>query len=428
MPPPPVPSHPHSTSTRNNKSPSEDLLQQQPQQQAPFASRPPSPMGSGAGGIRKGHMSALSLDSGDAGRKRCASAVTDGDRIIKSLKLEAVEDSSAMILQSSSHSLPHPQSHMHQQQGLSPLQLGSHTTSSSMIAPPPFMTPLTPSTDSFFSHPSLTHPMTPLSSHSHTLFGMPSSSNPPSEPASRPPSPSVRRQLPMLQASHPQASLGGALASVHHSFSMDHTGHPTNNLSWPDLSSVTSVQQPISSNALTQALNLPPFVAPQPPPSAVNASASGTSVTPFASPTKSSFASHHASATTTPARVRPSRSSSYSSAVHAANGSSNAFGPTPVEDYEKETFQYYPNSTSFSISAPHSPHSTSSDESLDWAHHTPSTPSHPHHISIDSDLYAHVNHIPNPDHPGSEIPVEFKHEVERIFFEFLNRICSNCER
>jgi hypothetical protein len=45
--------------------------------------------------------------------------------------------------------------------------------------------------------------------------------------------------------------------------------------------------------------------------------------------------------------------------------------------------------------------------------------------TISMDEFAELNRIPNPNHPGNEIPPEFKHDVERIFVEFLNKICSN---
>jgi hypothetical protein len=59
-------------------------------------------------------------------------------------------------------------------------------------------------------------------------------------------------------------------------------------------------------------------------------------------------------------------------------------------------------------------------------HNHPSVSSTTAQMTTTGEIYADITRIPSPNHPGNEIPNEYRNEVERVFFEFLNRICSNC--
>lgn len=409
--------------------------EEQNQLQQQLSSRPPSPR-------MNNNMMGLILDN-EASRKRCASAVTDGDRIIKSLKIETRDSQ--------------PQQSQMQQAGSNPSLIGMMPPPLQMglnDMPPPssigtlssasFMTPLTPSSsDPFFGHPP---PLTPASAITgHNMFSV--GSNPPSAPPSRPCSPGGRRHMQQQQqqsTSHPHSvpSMGHQLPSLANGqFTMDHRG-----LSWTDVhaASTASTQQSLPYSAFTnQASQGGPPQVPSFPPQASQNGINSNSNTP-ARPTRPSRSSSHS---------RAEGSNGAAAAIITSNHGSASGYATPVttkyEEYEADFFTSggsYP--ASFSMSAPHSPRSTSSDESLDW-HPSMSSPNqnqagangmgsrsgvaggHQPTSSIDSalsvDEFAEIKHIPNPNHPGNEIPPEFKHDVERIFFEFLNRICSNRE-
>ncbi|KAF9500465.1 hypothetical protein BDN71DRAFT_1132559 [Pleurotus eryngii] len=98
-----------------------------------------------------------------------------------------------------------------------------------------------------------------------------------------------------------------------------------------------------------------------------------------------------------------------------ARGAGPTSAPTPLSSwYSKETTET-PASTSSNTSARGSPSDDDDDED-DLEHEEGSPGRRNHHLSLD-----------RPQNVGSDIPQEYRIEVDRIFFEYLNKICSNLD-
>lgn len=259
---------------------------------------------------------------------------------------------------------------------------------------------------------------------------------------------------PSQPSSRPQSSAG---LPTHPSFM--HQQLPTS-LSYPSLTTLSETVPATTFEATSPILSAPPGTDPFSSPSVVRASWSespltfstrqhhhtssgsslngglniggmgslGTSISPFTSP--GTFGS--------PSQVRVPSSSSISPPIGRVSRSGSltgppnpfAFGFPEVNSLESITHSSRP---STSVSTAHSPEETSDDDD-DYEHDSPpgrkggsmhgifGNRTHaglgPGHHSMDSIGERSGGH-------GNEVPQEYRAEVDRIFFEFLNKVCSN---
>lgn len=347
------------------------------------------------------------LDSGDGSRKRCASSMA-GDRVIKSMKLEPQEDVPLHIPQTSASTL-----HLHQ--------------STSYPTMPPFI-PSNPSSSS----PS--RPVSPVGLSSHTF------------------PPVLQPQPHAFTYGDLDLTSSAALSQSEYSSTSSTPTHtapvfpppPVNRMSWSDGPATFQRHHHTSSGSSLVGLHglglsssAIPFTAPGAFGSAPNAHLSqqragnGTNGVPIS-----------------PSSSRPIGRLSRSGSV--SGGSGNPFAFNHPEHHTQEPYaSSYARSTT-TISAPETPVSSpeaeqyESDMTGDYPRsqspsgtsasrgrsdsqadmNRPSTGHHSHNLTSQS----------SPDGPGSasstngnEVPQEYRSEVDRIFFEFLGSICSNCE-
>lgn len=331
----------------------------------------------------------------DPSRKRCASSLGP-ERVIKAPKLESLDDPPLHSIQPSI--------------GVAPLH--SLPTVSSVVQPT--MPTLTSGTAPTFSPFGLSDPAQP-----------PAPSLPSSQPASRPPSAGSSRpglisaghippplalnqsgppQIPPAPFSSPPVSTVTWTATRASFSGRSHHQHSHSGSSIHSIIPVSEhpalTYQQMANNGFTS--TLPPS---HPPPLGPPPSVMPVSMVSVPSPPRPAHA------------VRPSRSSSLSNV------------------YLSQTYEPYPKMTA--SSRPQTPIASSPDEDCD------DSDGEDHSHSPPLGIHGR-NKRPRADDPGSatgsrqkngrrtsttdanEIPAEYKAEVDRIFFEFLGNVCSNC--
>lgn len=349
-------------------------------------------------------------------RKRCASSMGE-DRVMKAMKLEPQDDS-----------LMHPPS---ASAGFS----FSSASAAGSLAAPTTIDPL--AITSFSTNPPSAPSSRPQSSagltlhHQLNLYQPSHLSNP--VPISYPPSApltlATTASRSSLDFSSPTAAVppGSSIPSHITAF-----GHPPD--TWPDNAGAFTSQSQSSGSAMNGGLDMP---------SALNGTSSYPHMPPF-SPT---------SATTITAAVhqglrRLSRSGSMSNP--------DPFAFTLPDTGIDESMDYYSSRPGTALSFDHSPSGSSpeydyDDHDSDAGEHLPSPPTRAGRArgrigSMDngsghppSAFHTGSGHRrPLPSRPstdnfassgghGNEVPQEYRTEVDRIFFEFLNKTCSNRE-
>ena len=347
-------------------------------------------------------------------RKRCASSMNEDDRVIKSMKMEPLDDIS--------------------QPSLSPPSY-------------PFPTSVGPS------------PGSVVNSHS-----VPFSSNPPSSPPSRPTSSSglpMHSQLNMYRRSMPSsvpigfAPLNVAAANGHAPSdftppaSATHppvSGHVTNFGHPPETwrehpASFTSSHRHTLSGGLDGDIDMKNIIM-----GASAAFASPGSV--FPSPPGSAPLATPPAATVVPAMLQSaSRASRSNSLSNPPPSDPLAFGVSVSEVTIDERAEYHPgpdNGFSRSLSPVSSPeddddHDSDTGSPTYSRYHgrNDSISDANHQFSRQPSRRALTNRSStdnfssgigaNGSNHSNEVPQEYRAEVDRIFFEFLNRICSNCQ-
>ncbi|CAL1704580.1 unnamed protein product [Somion occarium] len=390
------------------------------------------------------------LDSSDMSRKRCASSVA-GDRVQKALKLEPPDDTS-LALQN-------------------PPSLGLHQSSHPTALP-------SSHTFSFPAHSAIPASMTSIAEQP---------SLPPSVPNSRPPSPSrmVRPSLGLQQDAqmsnpplHPVVSFSHPMETVTHP-SPEFTQLPPGNLSappmsvssgfmapppsssgWPDSSLSARHQHSLSASSIMSNLTRPNLNLANLAGSSSLPFLPGTG--PYVSPTRSTHIPAPAapippiSATASGhGTLRQSRSSSFShvnpfaftvpdiapppppipEAMRSRPSTSGLHTTTTTRQSSPDDYDNYDNDADGedgSDSSPPGYYSSSppgddnkqegGDPSMEGVQstHRPRTSRRMSRTSPGSEGGSYVSHT-------NEVPQEYRPAVERIFFEFLNKTCSNLD-
>ena len=357
------------------------------------------------------------LDAGEGSRKRCASSLA-GDRAMKAMKMEPVDDTSLQISANSVNAV-------HLQQQTSPIYPSM---------PPSF-----------------------------------SSSNPPSRPPSRPSSASMTRQqgfvLQQQQPQHPFnfPPLDLSITSMHPDFAAVttrssatttpiHTTGPSfpspsaTRIPWSDGSATFPSRQhqhTTSGSSLASAgINVPglgpaiPFTAP---------GAFGTAPTP---PQRSSTGMNGVSISPTSSRPvgRLSRSGSMTSGAgngqftfnipdvdpYGLNYTKQAADPSapqspvssPEDEYDWE--QGFESDLGGDQSQSHSPLGSNGNRGRSGGEGSSNGRSDHQNQQLPSQSPGEPSGGTTSSH-GNEVPQEYRAEVDRVFFDFLSSICSNCK-
>lgn len=359
-------------------------------------------------------MDIQSMDMGDGSRKRCASSMAGGDRAIKAMKMEPQEET--------------------------PLHVTSTATK--------------------------THLQT------SSAYGSILPSNPSSTPASRPPSsgglPSHHAFNPVLpQQSHPFAFQNLELTSPntlqHPDFSglsrcssttPTHTGGPPfpsppePRMSWSDNAANFPQRQHqhtnsgSSLNGLNCGLNLHlgpssaamPFTSPGtygPPPASQPRSGTGMNGVSITSTSSRPVGRLSRSGSITGSTVNqfafslpdPVPQDSYGS-NYSRSGTALSTPQSPVSSPEEE-FDFF---DEFESDAPGSPSASARGrKDADGGLSSGSRPATGHHNHRLQSQSSGENITGTSSSHGNEVPQEYRAEVDRVFFEFLESICSNCK-
>lgn len=378
----------------------------------------------------------LTVDSTDMSRKRCASSVAT-DRVLKAMKLEPQDDVSLQNAPSTSlHATSLP---------ISPFSFVTSTPLPATILEQPSLPPSIP-------------PSVPASRPQSPRLSLSSLSHPSDSQLPNPPSLHAGLTYHPLDPSQPiphsvefvAAPLQPAVVPTPVSAGFTPTSIPPTPTSWPD--SRTAFQRHSHSLSGSSVLGLPPQVG-------INVAGPST-LPPFAathsvvySPTRAAHPPHTAipiaPVATAPLGTRLSRSSSISNPF-----AFSAAGEHAAPGYEPLARSRPPTSGQFST-RPSSPDYDDVDRDDDSDEGPGSSPPQAgHHPSPGREDYANesmegiqsaasqtaVNSQrrmsrTSPSAEGTngisghanEVPQEYRAEVERIFFEFLTRICSNRE-
>lgn len=373
---------------------------------------------SGRTASRKASLSgptpALQAPSEDASRKRCASA--QGDRVLKSLKLEAKDDSVVTSLSSGPSSGSSSSGMPGSISGPPSATLSAPPAASSVLAQTPIPPPLLHSqTFPGNAHSHATHQGRQQHMPSHldplslsTSYSTPTSSRSETSSGGNGSNAAMAHQLALLQQQqhtpqHPHSLQHSHSHPSHHAPSV----HSPLSLNTPKMSTVANGKT-APPTGWSDASMISPLQAIIPPTAASQAQAPR-----FRGPGPTDPPSHSASfrAVSThaplPPSVRPSRSSSTSGAYpFAFNPPTSTMATTGLED----AFDPSRPSTSVSHAESSSPDLESDRENSPGRYHGTRGEGYMGH------------------HPNNEIPLELKGDVDRIFFQFLSMICSDRKR
>ncbi|KAF8587404.1 hypothetical protein K439DRAFT_1614339 [Ramaria rubella] len=356
----------------------------------------------------------------DASRKRCASA--QGDRVLKSLKLEPKDDSVSTTLSSGPSSVSSSSGLPGSLSGPPSATLSAPPAPAAVLAQTPIPPPLLHSQ----TYPVGAHPLT---AHPTRTSHMPSHIDPLSLPTAFPTLPSSRTE-PSAGGSTSNAAIAHQLALMQqqqqqhhlplhplplHSHSHSHSAHhaPTMHsplgLTMPKASSIVNGHTPAPTGWPDNSMMAPTII-----PTASTAQVQTQAQQRFRPPGSSDASSHsnlfqssvhphpHTSHTLTHS-VRPSRSSSYSGTYPFAFNVPSNVSTTGLDD----NLDAPRPSTAVSVADSSSPDLESDRENSPGR-------------SRGGDGY--IMH-----HPNNEIPPEIKADVDRIFFSFLSMICSDLD-
>lgn len=333
-------------------------------------------------------MDVQSSDISDTSRKRCASSMA-GDRVIKAPKREPQEDTPL-------HIIPPPGS-----------------------SQPPFSSAAVPSVSSYVSANS--QPDSASRSGGQSGFGLI-----PQQPSAA----AMGFPMPVSSAAPPSTEF---ISSSPLSTTMPHFPPPPVRSSWSDGAATLPHhhQHSLSGSSLNGAINFP--LGPLPLPTTGTFPSSSSQPRPLT----------NTATGITPPIGRVSRSGSFTT----SNVNPYALGISEITTSNALDFLHSaqpPTAQSLGSHSPTSSHEGEHDESDIGSHsHSPAESSGARTIHHSSSSHTFTGHDPRPgplvsrqsaenlpptSMPGhnNEVPQEYRAEVDRIFFDFLNSICSNC--